>query len=494
MKKNILANILGRFWGILSNFLFIPLYIKFLGFESYSVISFTFILVGLMLILDGGLTATLLREFSRKDKDRLNKISIFKTLESFYFILSLVGILLVIVFSNYIANHWINTDHIEKDELSIILKIFGVELGFQLLFRFYMGGLLGLEKQVKANVYQLLWGICRNALVVVVIYYYPSLEVFIIWQAVSTILFTLFLRMSLLKSFDLSRWTFSFEIDKKIIKDIGGFAGGMLLIAIVSAVNTQLDKLTISKFLDIENLGYYTLAVSLSQGLVLLVNPLLTAILPTLTGLFSENKVKESLELIKNSGLFISILVFSFLSHLIINSEKMIWIWTGNVHIAQEASPLLKIISVAYAMIALQMLPYNVAIANGYTKINNVLGIISLFVIIPGYFIFIQKYQSIGGAYVFCIIQIVTMFLYAYLINNKFMKFNYLFEIIIKQIFIPIVIISLITFVFSLIPIFLGKNRIFELIWIGFGVLLNLAISLVIFYPIAKIKTFIKKR
>ena len=323
MKKNILANILGRFWGILSNFLFIPLYIKFLGFESYSVISFTFILVGLMLILDGGLTATLLREFSRKDKDRLNKISIFKTLESFYFILSLVGILLVIVFSNYIANHWINTDHIEKDELSIILKIFGVELGFQLLFRFYMGGLLGLEKQVKANVYQLLWGICRNALVVVVIYYYPSLEVFIIWQAVSTILFTLFLRMSLLKSFDLSRWTFSFEIDKKIIKDIGGFAGGMLLIAIVSAVNTQLDKLTISKFLDIENLGYYTLAVSLSQGLVLLVNPLLTAILPTLTGLFSENKVKESLELIKNSGLFISILVFSFLSHLIINSSLL---------------------------------------------------------------------------------------------------------------------------------------------------------------------------
>ena len=74
------------------------------------------------------------------------------------------------------------------------------------------------------------------------------------------------------------------------------------------------------------------------------------------------------------------------------------------------------------------------------------------------------------------------------------MKFNYLFEIIIKQIFIPIVIISLITFVFSLIPIFLEKNRIFELIWIGFGVLLNLAISLVIFYPIAKIKTFIKKR
>ena len=55
MKKNIIANVIGKFWSILSGFLFIPLYIKFLGFESYSIISFTLIIAGIMAVFDAGL-------------------------------------------------------------------------------------------------------------------------------------------------------------------------------------------------------------------------------------------------------------------------------------------------------------------------------------------------------------------------------------------------------------------------------------------------------
>ena len=78
MLKNIVANFVGRFWSILSNFLFIPLYIHYLGFESYSVISFTLVVAGLMAILDVGLTATLSREFARKDTASDEKVKIFK--------------------------------------------------------------------------------------------------------------------------------------------------------------------------------------------------------------------------------------------------------------------------------------------------------------------------------------------------------------------------------------------------------------------------------
>lgn len=73
MKKNIIANLIGRFWGILSNFLFIPFYIKLLGFESYSIISFSLMIAGIMAVLDAGLTATLSREFARNDKNEEQK-------------------------------------------------------------------------------------------------------------------------------------------------------------------------------------------------------------------------------------------------------------------------------------------------------------------------------------------------------------------------------------------------------------------------------------
>ncbi|OWP85195.1 hypothetical protein BWK59_01230 [Flavobacterium davisii] len=51
-----------------------------------------------------------------------------------------------------------------------------------------------IEKQVEANVCQIGWGILRNGLIVIEIIFIPSLLMFFIWQTVSTILFTDYLR------------------------------------------------------------------------------------------------------------------------------------------------------------------------------------------------------------------------------------------------------------------------------------------------------------
>ena len=45
MIKNILANYVGRIWGIISVFLFVPFYVKLLGIESYAVISFYMVIL-----------------------------------------------------------------------------------------------------------------------------------------------------------------------------------------------------------------------------------------------------------------------------------------------------------------------------------------------------------------------------------------------------------------------------------------------------------------
>jgi O-antigen/teichoic acid export membrane protein len=37
--KNIIANYVGKIWGIISVFVFVPFYINILGIESYAVIN-----------------------------------------------------------------------------------------------------------------------------------------------------------------------------------------------------------------------------------------------------------------------------------------------------------------------------------------------------------------------------------------------------------------------------------------------------------------------
>lgn len=493
MKKNIIANILGRFWSILSNFLFIPLYIKYLGFDSYSVISFTLIIAGIMAVLDGGLTATLSREFSRKDTSEAEKTNVFNTLETCYLILVFLCIAIIFLSSSLVANHLVTESSFSPHQISYFIKIISFEIGFQLMFRFYSGGLLGLEKQVEANLYQIAWGIVRNALIIIPLFFYPILDVFFIWQAASTLVFTILIKFAIQKKLKRTIGLFSFKIDKAVINKIGGFAGGMMLIAAVAALNTQLDKLTISKLLSLDNLGYYTLSVSLSQGLIILVNPITTALLPRLTAHYSFGEKEEAAKIFKLSSLLISVILFSIMLTMAFFAEDLVWIWTGDRNIAEKTHLLVPVVLFSYCMIALQMLPYHIAIANGNTRINNILGILSLIVTIPGYLFFTKKYGAIGAAGVFCTVQTLTTFIYFYFINLSFLNLAFFKDIVLKRFLFPLILASIVVFLFSLIPNIFQNSRILDLMWVGVCLMVTLGITLPFFLPLKKLQALYPK-
>ena len=493
MIKNIIANTVGRFWSILSNFLFIPLYIKLLGFESYAIISFTLIITGVMAVLDAGLTATLSREFSRNDQSIKEKRRVFGSLETSYFLIIIFISIVIFFFSNSIASNWLNLSTISPERVSLFIKIIGFELGFQMLFRFYMGGILGFEQQVKANIFQIGWGIFRNGLVVIAIYFIPTLETFFIWQLLATIIFTLVMRLLLLNILN-GNYNFCLKpvLEKEVFVKIWRFAGGMLLISLVAALNTQMDKLIISKLLHIDTLGYYTLAVTLAMGILVLVSPISVAILPRFTALFSKGNNKEAVELFKNANLLVSIMVFSFMANMILYGNELIWVWTGSMELAKNVSIFLPVLSISFAMLALATIPYNIAIANGYTKLNNILGIISLLITIPGYWIATRYYGALGAAYIYCVVQTTTTLIYIYMINKKFLNIS-MIDLLIKKLILPFIISIFIAYGFTLIPQIYVESRILTLAWIGISTLMTLIILTLAFIPLHSIKQLLQK-
>jgi O-antigen/teichoic acid export membrane protein len=488
MIKNIIANFIGKFWSILSNFLFIPLYIHYLGFESYSIISFTLVIAGLMAVLDAGLSSTLSREFSRIDNSHLEKIRIFKTLETSYFIILGISILLVFFLSGIIANKWLNLKTFDTERVSFFLKIISFDVGFQLLFRFYMGGLLGFDKQVQANLYQVGWGVLRNGLVVIAIAIVPTLEMFFIWQTISTILFTLLIGLSLRQSIT-GHFQVNFQLEKSVFKKVWRFAGGMLLISLVGSLNTQMDKLAISNLLPIESLGYYTLAVSLAMGIIVLVNPISIALLPKFTALYSAGKNKEAYSLFYKINLLVSILVFSITVIMAIFAKELVWIWTGNQDIAEKVHVYIPIIAMSVAMLSLAMLPYNIAIANGYTELNNLIGIVSLIFILPGYWLATKYFGAIGVAYVYCGVQTMSTLVYIYFINKKFLKIKSVFKLLyIKQMLFPLIVSLSVALVFSFIPGWISQNRIYSFIWIGIAASITFVFTILLLVPFSDLK------
>ena len=480
MKKNIIANYIGRFWGIFSNILFIPLYIHFLGIEGYSIISFSLVLAGLMIILDAGMTTTLSKEFASKSNSLSTKQKLFTSLETIYLLIACFIIILFFVFSNLIANNWLNIEHITPAKVSNYINILGIGIAFQLLSQFYWGGLIGLEQQVKANIYQIGLGVVRNGMVILPLIYWPNLYVFFIWQTSIMIIYTIIIRRSLVKSIFTHFAINDFlKFDRAVIKRVWGFAGGVLLISLVAALNSQMDRVAISKFLPLVSLGYYTLAVSLAQGLLIIISPLGTAIFPRLTALYSENRQNEATELFQNVFLISNILIFAFASNMIFNAESLLWIWTGNTKLAIESAPFIPYLAVGLAVGSLQTIPYYISLANGVTKYNNYLGLISLIITFPGYWLMTKTYGAIGAAIVMCSVRIMLTPIYLYIINKKFIHLSPLKEFI-KKVMLPATLTILISFLFSNIDYF-DNSRWLKLAWIGTATASTLIITIIAF-------------
>lgn len=493
MRKNIIANFIGRFWGVLSNFIFLPLYIEILGLENFSIISFTLVLTSILALMDAGMTSTLTREFASSLNSSKKKKKIFKTLESCYFLIAFISTASIFFFSDIISSKWLILEDLNPKDVSYYLKIIAFELGFKFLFQFYSGGLLGLDKQVKVNAFSVGWGLTRNGLVLIPIFFQPSLEVFFLWQTISTIIFVVLIRISLLSNLKSKLNFFSIPtINVNILKQVWKFAGGMMLISMVAGISTQMDKIVLSKLLTIEVLGIYTLAFSLSRGLSFLSTPLSKALLPRLTLLYSQKKINQAQRLFNFSNILVAITIFSFASCMIIYSQEILWIWTDNKTLSQKASVYVPWILLGTAFLSMQNLPFSIAIANGFTKYNNYLGLSSLVITLPGYWLLTDLYGGVGAAITFSFVQILTAFIYLFLINRKFLNLPSL-ELFTRSFIFPVLISVITSYVVKDI-IYIRETKVLLILKIGLTVFSSFLINFLVLFFYKEIREDLLKQ
>jgi hypothetical protein len=169
------------------------------------------------------------------------------------------------------------------------------------------------------------------------------------------------------------------------------------------------------------------------------------------------------------------------MSILIFFSKEILWIWTGDESLADNAKIFLPFTAIAYSSISIVYIPFNIAIANGYTKINNYLGIISLIITIPGYYFISLSCGAIGVVMLFCAVQITSNIIYFILINKKFLKSN-IFKTLLNTVLNPLIISLLIGYSFSLLNIIDFKNRWLALLWIGLFTILIIVFCSLLFF------------
>ena len=118
LKKNIFSNFISQFYSIFIGTLILPLYINYLGAESYGLVGFFTMLMSWMMMLDIGLSSTLARQAAIL-KDTLNQKTELKVLirsvESIFIPIAIVVIISLIIGSNSISSKWLRIETLSNE-------------------------------------------------------------------------------------------------------------------------------------------------------------------------------------------------------------------------------------------------------------------------------------------------------------------------------------------------------------------------------------------
>lgn len=404
--NNILANFGSKIWGFTSIYIFIPLYLKLLGIESYAVISFYAVIFGVISFADAGVSASINREFAKVSPGSYKR-SILHIFEKIYLAICILLCLIIMIAAPLIAKNWLHADNIGPEELTYYVRLIGIGVSLQLFTSIYFGGLMGLQKQVSSNLIQTGWSIAKSAGVLgAMVLIRPSLEVFFIWQIICNVLYLVILRYYLLNFFKGEKITLKMA---ELPSDLWKYMGGMLIIAIISAINIQTDKLITSNLFSLKDFGYYSLASTISQIPVMVATPIVLAIFPHMTKTISGGNNTDLIKTYKVFSFCINILVIPICLVIVLYCKDLLLLWTSRQHFDEKSITLIewstKLLVIGGTFLAFQLMPYYFLLSHGRTKYTIKQGLIQICFMVPALYYFIGKFGFPGAGIPWLIIN-----------------------------------------------------------------------------------------
>lgn len=402
LKLNILANYLGQGWTAVMQLAFIPIYIKYLGMEAYGLIGVFTMLFAALALLDLGMTPTLNREVARYTVDADDSQSIWdllKSLEIIIFALAIFISFVVWLVSAWFAQNWLQPETIPLTSVSAAIGIMGIYGALRLMENLYRGAILGLQDHIWLNSITAALATARAVgAIAVLAWISPTIEAFFIWQATISLLTVILLLRKAHTSLPQPPQPAKFSINA--ISKIWTFARGIIFTATLSLLLTHGDKVILSRMLNLESFGIYSLAALVSNSLFVLIGPLAQVYYPRFSEFVAR---KDEAGLIRDYHLasqFMTLTIAPMALLLMLNAQTIMYVWTQDTVLAVNTAPIIVLLTLGTAFLGLMNIPYMLQLAYGRSifaaKVNAVIVIIQ----IPTLIWVTSEFGAIGAAYI----------------------------------------------------------------------------------------------
>lgn len=463
LKKNIIYNYISQFYVTLIGIVLLPLYIKYMGAEAYGLVGFFAMLQAWFMVLDLGLTPTISRETARYmggSSDSLSFRRLFRSLSIIFMLIAFAGGGILFISSNLVANRWLSFESIAVDDVVLCIQIIAVIVALRWLGGLYRGVVSGAENLVWLSVFNILIATARFPLVLLTMLvcgFTPN--VFFIHQlVVATVeIVALYAKSSrILPKKKQLKGTIGWSMSP--VKTVLKFSLSIAFTSAVWVFVTQTDKLILSGILGLEEYGYFTLAVLVANGILVIAGPITNAVMPRMARLHAEGKHTEMIAVYRKATQLVAVIAGSVSTVLIAMAEPLLSVWTGNTDIAAKAAPILQLYSAGNLLLSMSAFSYYLQYAKGQLKYHLIGNVVLAALLIPSVIYFSILFGSVGAGWVWLTMNIVFFGAWVAFVHHKIepgLHFSWLCNDVFRVI-IPGVTVGF--FIFS----FLMEQKIFD--------------------------------
>ncbi|MCI8212444.1 polysaccharide biosynthesis protein [Pseudomonas sp. S25] len=397
--RNTVLNYAGQAYVLLVGILIMPFYLGHLGAEAYGLIGFFAVLQAWLLLLDAGLSPSLVRAVAHQQGTRARERSSGQLLRSFEIIFLPMALLCCIgiyLSSPWIALQWLNAKELEPQTLIHCISLMGLVVALRLYATLYKSGIQGLEQHAWLNIANIIIATVRYfGGLLLVSTYSQDPEDFFEFQVLVGLIETLIFAVRAYQQMPTPHLLTGFNW--LLVKPIIPFAASMTLTSVLWIVLTQMDKVLLSDLLPLDEYGYFSLVALVTTGIMMLTNPLVQALLPRMTVLVAEGRQAEMHALLLAANRFACTFLFPLSALIGLHGKYLIYAWTGDWVAAQWSHQILCWYSLGSAIMAISAFQFYLQYAYGQIRLHVWYSLISAIVTVPVMF-FAIRYQGAYGA------------------------------------------------------------------------------------------------
>jgi O-antigen/teichoic acid export membrane protein len=422
-QTHVVISALAQAYALVIGMVMLPILLRLLGPEAYGLVALYLIAQTWFQFFDFGFGAALGRETARQSTGTSKTLDLWRllrSLEAGYLLFGLLAAGIGAAGAGWLATNWLKLDATPSTIAENAIALLAVAVPLRWCGTLYTNVLIGLERHFAVAIYMALSATARFALSVpIVLWTDQPLIAFFAYQ-VALAAFEAAMLAALAYRWMPTHANEPLQPSWSALQNVKRFSGALAGVTILWFSLTQIDKIVLSNALPLADFGKFALASTLAGGLLLIVSPFAQPLMPRLTRMLEEGRRSEALLTYLQTSRWVALAVIPTTCLIAIFPEQILWVWTGNLTLANETARVLQLYAISNGIAAIGSTAYFLQYASGNLRLHLMGHLVIASLGIPAIFIGASYAGPIGTGLAWFTISSTYLLVWIPIVHRRF--------------------------------------------------------------------------